>query len=72
LQNKLQQNSNRTDDFYNSMKAKNILKKMAIDSFGNYIIQKLTGLMGGLTGLIYGMTDLYTLGNQLILISKIM
>ena len=41
LQNKLQQNSNRADDFYKSMKSKNILKKMTIDSFGNYLIQKL-------------------------------
>ena len=41
LQNKLQQHSNRADDFYNSMKSKNILKKMTIDSFGNYLIQKL-------------------------------
>ena len=41
LQNKLQQNSNRADDFYKSLKSKNILKKMTIDSFGNYLIQKL-------------------------------
>jgi hypothetical protein len=41
LQNKLQQNSNRADDFYKAMKSKNILKKMTIDSFGNYLIQKL-------------------------------
>ena len=41
LQNKLQQHSTRADDFYNSMKSKNIIKKMTIDSFGNYLIQKL-------------------------------
>ena len=41
LQNKLQQNSDRANDFYKSMKSKNILKKMTIDSFGNYLIQKL-------------------------------
>ena len=41
LQNKLQQNSNRADDFYKAMKSKNILKNMTIDSFGNYLIQKL-------------------------------
>ena len=41
LQNKLQQNSDRANDFYKSMKLKNILKKMTIDSFGNYFIQKL-------------------------------
>ena len=41
LQNKLQQNSDRANDFYKSMKSKNILKKMTIDSFGNYFIQKL-------------------------------
>ena len=41
LQNKLQQNSDRADDFYKSIKSKNILKKITIDSFGNYFIQKL-------------------------------
>ena len=41
LQNKLQQNSDRADDFYKSKKSKNILKKITIDSFGNYFIQKL-------------------------------
>jgi len=41
LQNKLQQNSDRANDFYKSMKSKKILKKMTIDSFGNYLIQKL-------------------------------
>ena len=41
LQNILQQNSDRANDFYKSMKLKNILKKMTIDSFGNYFIQKL-------------------------------
>ena len=41
LQNKLQQNSNKANDFYRAMESKNILKKMTIDSFGNYLIQKL-------------------------------
>ena len=41
LQNKLQQNSDKANDFYKSMKSKKILKKMTIDSFGNYLIQKL-------------------------------
>ena len=41
LQNKLQQNVNRANDFYRAMESKNILKKMTIDSFGNYLIQKL-------------------------------
>ena len=41
LQNKLRQNSDRANDFYKSTKLKNILKKMTIDSFGNYFIQKL-------------------------------
>ena len=41
LQNKLQKNSDRADDFYKSIKSKNILKKITIDSFGNYFIQKL-------------------------------
>ena len=41
LQNKLQQNSDRADDFYKSIKSKNILKKITFDSFGNYFIQKL-------------------------------
>ena len=41
LQNKLLQNSDRANDFYKALKSKNILKKMTIDSFGNYLIQKL-------------------------------
>ena len=41
LQNKLQQNSEKANDFYKSMESKNILKKMTIDSFGNYLVQKL-------------------------------
>ena len=41
LQNKLQQNSNRANDFYKALESKQILKKMTIDSFGNYLIQKL-------------------------------
>ena len=41
LQNKLQQNPNRANDFYRALESKKILKKMTIDSFGNYLIQKL-------------------------------
>ena len=41
LQNKLQQNSSKANDFYRAMESKKILKKMTIDSFGNYLIQKL-------------------------------
>ena len=41
LQDKLQQNSSRANDFYKYMESKKILKKMTIDSFGNYFIQKL-------------------------------
>jgi hypothetical protein len=41
LQNKLQQNSNHANDFYRALEVKKILKKMTIDSFGNYLIQKL-------------------------------
>ena len=41
LQNKLQQNPSSSSTFYQSMKIKNILKKLSIDSFGNYLIQKL-------------------------------
>ena len=41
LQTKLQQNSSKANDFYKSMESKKILKKMTIDSFGNYFIQKL-------------------------------
>ena len=41
LQNKLQQNSNRANDFYRAIESKKLLKKMTIDSFGNYLIQKL-------------------------------
>ena len=41
LQNKLQQNSNRANDFYRAMEFKKILKKLTVDSFGNYLIQKL-------------------------------
>ena len=41
LQNKLQQNSAKANDFYRALESKNILKKMTIDSFGNYLIQKL-------------------------------
>ena len=41
LQNKLQQNSSKANDFYRAMELKKILKKMTIDSFGNYLIQKL-------------------------------
>ena len=41
LQNKLQQNANKANDFYRAMELKKILKKMTIDSFGNYLIQKL-------------------------------
>ena len=41
LQNKLQQNPSSASNFYQSMKIKNILKKLSIDSFGNYLIQKL-------------------------------
>ena len=41
LQNKLFQNSNKANDFYRAMELKNILKKLTIDSFGNYLIQKL-------------------------------
>ena len=41
LQTKLQQNSSKANDFYKSMESKKLLKKMTIDSFGNYFIQKL-------------------------------
>ena len=41
LQNKLHQNSNKANDFYRALESKNILKKITIDSFGNYFIQKL-------------------------------
>ena len=41
LQNKLHQNSNKANDFYRALESKKILKKITIDSFGNYLIQKL-------------------------------
>ena len=41
LQNKLLQNSSKANEFYRALESKKILKKMTIDSFGNYLIQKL-------------------------------
>ena len=41
LQSKLYQNPNKANDFYRVIEAKNILKKLTIDSFGNYLIQKI-------------------------------
>ena len=41
LQNKLQQSPSSASNLYQSMKIKKILKKLSIDSFGNYLIQKL-------------------------------
>ena len=41
LQNKLQQSPSLANTFYQSLKAKINLKKLSIDSFGNYLIQKL-------------------------------
>ena len=41
LQNKLQQNPSSANSIYNSIKMKLSLKKLSIDSFGNYLIQKL-------------------------------
>ena len=41
LQNKIQQNPSISNSIYNSIKMKLSLKKLSIDSFGNYLIQKL-------------------------------
>ena len=41
LQNNLQQNPSSANSIYNSIKMKLSLKKLSIDSFGNYLIQKL-------------------------------
>ena len=41
LQNYLQKNPSYSSNLYQSMKLKNCLKKLSIDSFGNYLIQKL-------------------------------
>ena len=41
LQNKLQQNPSCANSLYQSIKSKQNLKKLCIDSFGNYLIQKL-------------------------------
>ena len=41
LQNKIQQNPSCSNSIYNSIKMKINLKKISIDSFGNYFIQKL-------------------------------
>ena len=41
LQNKLQQNNFYANDLYAAIKTKLDLKKISLDSFGNYLIQKL-------------------------------
>ena len=41
LQNKLQENISKANEFYLALENKKILKKMTIDTFGNYLIQKL-------------------------------
>ena len=41
LQNKLQENISKANDFYRALEKQNILKKITIDTFGNYLIQKL-------------------------------
>ena len=41
LQNKLQENISKANDFYKALELNNLLKKMTIDTFGNYLIQKL-------------------------------
>ena len=45
LQNKLQQNPASANSIYNLIKMKLSLKKLSIDSFGNYLIQKLLELI---------------------------
>ena len=45
LQNKLQQNPSSANSIYNLIKMKLSLKKLSIDSFGNYLIQKLLELI---------------------------
>ena len=45
LQNKLQQNPASANSIYNLIKMKLRLKKLSIDSFGNYLIQKLLELI---------------------------
>ena len=41
LQNKLQEDISKANDFYRALEVKKILKKISIDTFGNYLIQKL-------------------------------
>ena len=41
LQNKIQQNPSCANNIYHSIKMKLSLKKLSIDSFGNYLVQKL-------------------------------
>ena len=45
LQNKLQQNPSSANSIYNLIKMKLSLKRLSIDSFGNYLIQKLLELI---------------------------